>query len=251
MQEERLERAARLLADARKTGRKLAALPADSRPTTVAEALAVQEVALRLNHARPGGWKAGGPTGAATTCAPMYAADLYASPASISVAAYPGLKVEGEIAFHLHSALPASGRPYRDEQVSDAVSLMCAALEIGVSRYQDFEAVSILEKIADNLGNGGFVHGGGTDQWRKLDPKRLHVTMEVNGKSCVDKIGDKPGGEPFALLVWAANHANGDAGLAAGDFVTTGSWTGLYAAQRGDEIRVKFDGVGEVSLRCD
>jgi len=251
MDHARIERAARLLVDARKTGRKLAGLPVDSRPQTAEEALAVQEFAMRLNGARPGAWKVGGPPGSGTTYAPIYSVDVYESPARIPLAKYEGLQVEGEVAFRLRDSLPGSGRPYSADQVARAVHGVCAAFEIGVSRFVDFNAASLPEKIADSLNNGGFVYASAASSWRSLDWRTLHVTMKINGNDHLDKTGGKPGSDPFTLLVWAANHINGSLGLRANEFVTTGSWTGLYAARPGDEISVAFDGIGEVWLRCD
>ena len=249
MDQARIERAAALLADARNTGRKLAGFPDDARPATVEEALAVQQAAARINNAVQGAWKVGAPPGATTTYAPIYANDLYASPATMAAAKHPGMMIEGEVAFRLGKDLPAGGRPYSAEQVAAAVQSLCATIEIGESRYADFAGASIPEKIADNLGNGALVYGGGLPDWRNLDLRQLHVTMTVNGRTHVDRTGGKPGDEPFTLLVWAANHL-GSAGLKSGALITTGSWTGAYAAQPGEEIHVAFVDVGDVRLRC-
>jgi len=251
MDQARIERAAALLADARRTGRKLAGFPDDARPATVEEALAVQVSVARANRAHAGAWKIGAPPGAKTTYAPIYQTDLYASPATIAVAKHPGMQVEGEVAFRLRRDLRKEGRPYSAEQVADAVHSVCATIEIGETRYADFIAASIPEKIADNLGNGALVCGNGNPVWRNLDLAQLHIVMTVNGKTHIDKTGGKPGDAPFTLLVWAANHLGAGDGLQTDEIITTGSWTGWYAAQPGDEIRVAFDAVGDVRLRCD
>jgi 2-keto-4-pentenoate hydratase len=38
-------------------------------------------------------------------------------------------------------------------------------------------------------------------------------------------------------------------GLHAGDVITTGAWTGLEIAKAGDEVTVKFPGIGEATVK--
>jgi len=248
MDDARAERAARQLVEARGSGRKLAGFSDRDRPASVEEALAVQRHVTRLTGSTVPAWKVGAPPGSGTTYAPIYAGDVFTSPAAVSSSRYPNMNVEGEIAFRLRRALPAHGRPYSAEQVADAVEGVCAAIEVGVSRLSDFTGSSIPEKIADNLGNGAFVYAAVNTAWRSLDWRALHVVMTVNGATEVDRTGGKPGGAPFDLLLWGANNIGSD-GLSAGALVTTGTWTGWYPARTGDEIVVRFDAVGDVVLR--
>ena len=250
MDQARVQRAAVLLAGARAGRRPLAGFAESDRPATIDEALAVQDAAMRLNQATPGSWKVGAPPGSRTVYAPIYGSDVFTSPATIPMARHPGMQIEGEVGFVLGRDLPAGGRPYTAEQVADAVSGVCATIEIFESRLAGFTGASIPEKVADNLGNGALVCGKSTSAWRKLDLRALHVTMTVNGRTHLDKTGGKPGDEPFSLLLWAANHLDGGSGMKAGQVVTTGSWTGWYAAQAGDEVVIAFENVGEVRLRC-
>ena len=76
------------------------------------------------------------------------------------------------------------------------------------------------------------------------------VELTVNGKSVVSRTGSHPSGNPFALAEWAAAHcvARGMP-LAAGDIVTTGTWTGLTPVAPGDDVVARFAGIGESTLR--
>jgi 2-keto-4-pentenoate hydratase len=59
-------------------------------------------------------------------------------------------------------------------------------------------------------------------------------------------------GDPFRLMPWIAAHcAKRAGGLKKGDIVTTGAWTGLEPAKAGDEVLVRFPGVGEARLNID
>lgn len=250
MDQGRIERASKLLAEARRGRRKLSGLPDNARPASVAEGLAVQEAVSRLQDVKPGAWKVGGPPSAGTTYAPIYPGDVTDSPATLELSIRGDVQIEGEIAFRMSKDLPVEGRPYAPERVAGAVESVCAVIEIGESRYTDFEAVSIPEKVADNLGNGGLVVGSATASWDRLKWDTLHVTMHVNGGRLIDRPGGKPGKTPFALLLWAAHNCIAPRGLQIGDLVTTGSWTGAYRTRPGDEIVVAFEHVGTVSLRC-
>ena len=53
----------------------------------------------------------------------------------------------------------------------------------------------------------------------------------------------------FVLPAWLRHATRDGAVLAAGSVVTTGSWCGLLPAQRGDDITVAFDGIGQARLR--
>lgn len=249
MDDARAERAARRLVEARLSGRKLTGFSDADRPVSVDEALAAQRHVTRLTGSAVSAWKVGTPPNSGMTYAPIFARDVFASPAEVPWSRYANMDVEGEIAFRLRRDLPARGRPYSAEQVADTVEGVCAAIEIVVPRLRDFTGASIPEKIADNLANGAFVHGAVNTDWRSLDLRGLHVVMTVNGKTEVDRTGGKPGSAPFDLLLWGANNIGGD-GLTAGALVTTGAWTPLYPARATDEIVVRFDAVGDVVLRC-
>src|SRR5689334_8979391 len=251
MMDSRIERAAELLVEARRTGRKLAALPQEARLTTMQDAHAVQVRAAQLAGARTGAWKVGAPPGSPTTYAPIYADDVHPSGETVSLARYAGAMIEGEIGFRLRRDLPQSARPYGKDDVADALDCVCVTMEIGVSRYADFGNASNAEKVADNLGNGALVIGTGRSDWRTMDLQDLLVTMTVNGRPHLERRGGKPGSPALDLVVWAANHLDDADGLRAGQVVTTGSWTGTFAARAGDEFRTAFQGVGEARLRCE
>jgi 2-keto-4-pentenoate hydratase len=52
------------------------------------------------------------------------------------------------------------------------------------------------------------------------------------------------------LVVWIANHMSKKGpGIAAGQFVTTGSWTGLHKAGKAKQVVTNFPGIGDVTVR--
>jgi 2-keto-4-pentenoate hydratase len=52
------------------------------------------------------------------------------------------------------------------------------------------------------------------------------------------------------MVEWAAKHCSARGmPLAAGDVVTTGTWTGMTPVSPGDDVVARFDGIGEARLR--
>jgi 2-keto-4-pentenoate hydratase len=58
------------------------------------------------------------------------------------------------------------------------------------------------------------------------------------------------GGDLLRLVVWLANDAQGrTGGLRAGQWITTGSWTGKILADSGSAAVARFPRFGEVTVR--
>ncbi len=109
---------------------------------------------------------------AAGVRAPIYAPTIRATPARMSAMETPQCGVEGEVAFRFRRDLPPRAAPYRREEVAAALDA-CAAIEVVTSRFADPDAAGFLDKLADCVSNGGFVHGAPTAGWRSLELGRL------------------------------------------------------------------------------
>jgi 2-keto-4-pentenoate hydratase len=251
MSRDRVERAAALLFETRRTNAKLAGLPADVRPISAEEAYAIQDEVTRLEGLQIGGWKVGLLPGVRLTHAPIYAPVIHESPARAKSAEVSSLIIEGEVAFHLARDLPVRDRDYVPEEVAEAVAMACAAIEIGDPRLEDFMPGPLEHKIADNMGNGLLIWGTGTQDWGKLDRARLPVKVEVDGKTVAQALGGNNAGDPFAALVALANAPFKREDLKAGQIVITGTCTGMYRASPGSMVVVTFDGLGEARVVLD
>jgi 2-keto-4-pentenoate hydratase len=244
-----IKQAAELLVTARRTRQPLDALPPALRPPTFEAGFAIQDAVMALLGERAGGWKVGVSPNAPATCAPMFASLFHTSPVSLPAASVPLLGVEGEIAVRLGKDLPKRAAPYTRDDVIAAIDGVCAAIEVVDSRFKAFLKCTPEDKLADNVGNGGFVSGPMVTDWKKLDLSALKVTLDVGGKTLVDKVGGSPSGDPLVAVVWLANHLTGrDGGLKAGQIVTTGSCTGLPYAKPGDTAIVTFEGLGTAQV---
>ena len=252
------DRAAELLAAARRDRRPLDSLPDDLRPVDADSAYAVQERCVAALGGGAIGWKVGATNAAAQAALnwpePFYgrilASTAHESPAEIGSAGLFRRGLEVEFAFRLARDLPASGAPWSRESVADAVGAVHPAIEIVDSRFAAGLGAGGLALIADNGAHGAFVHGPGTDDWRGLDFAGMRTELRLNGEKASEGSGANVMGHPLAPLVWLANaRAACGEGLAAGELVTTGSTcAAIVFADPGDSAEARFADLGAVSV---
>jgi 2-keto-4-pentenoate hydratase len=246
-QQDKIGRAAALLAEAHRTGTKLPGLPEADAPADTAEAWAVQRAVLALRGVAIGGFKAAVPKGADGFGAIMPASGLRASPARLGLPPGGQIGIEAEIAFRVLRDIPA-GTP-RDA-LRDAI-VAFPAIELVSSRYQDGAELGHQVKVADNFSNGGFVAGADAPGWRGLDLANLHVHLRIGDAVIADKHGGNPAGDPLIPLFWLAEFLpTVGLELKAGHVVTTGSCTGMVQAHAGQRVTARFEGLGEVVIDC-
>ncbi|WP_119418934.1 2-keto-4-pentenoate hydratase [Desertibaculum subflavum] len=237
-----------MLAAARRTRTRIALLPEAIRPRSAAEAHAIQDAVTAALALPVGAFKASVPAdGSAGMRAPIYASAIQASPAHFTVADVPQCGVEGEVAFRFRRDLPHRPAPYAREEVAEAVDAL-AAIEVVTSRYADSDAASLLDKLADNVSNGGFVPGAVVTAWRGLDLGKLAVTLSVNGAPVLSQIGGHPTGDPLGIAVALVEMMREAGGVREGQYVTCGSCTGLRYLKPGDRCRVDFAGLGTAEV---
>jgi 2-keto-4-pentenoate hydratase len=75
------------------------------------------------------------------------------------------------------------------------------------------------------------------------------VTLAVDGSVRVERTGSNTSGDFLRLLPWLANQgAARTGGLRAGQWITTGSWTGNIQALAGSTVEAHFSTVGRSNL---
>ena len=239
--------AATLLSEARRSGTPLGELPEACRPASVSDAHAIQDAVTDALGYEVGAFKANAPPDAEANRGVIYGRDIHPSPARIQASTVPLLGVEGEVAFRFTRDLPARQEPYSEQEVAAAVEA-CAAIEVVHSRYADQAARSFLEKLADCISNGAFVPGETTEDWCGLDMGRIHVELEVNGKTVVAQDGGHPIGDPLGVAVALVNMMRAGPGIRSGQYVTCGSFTGVRFLHPGDTCTARFRGLGEAKV---
>jgi 2-keto-4-pentenoate hydratase len=239
----------------RRAGPRPPSLPADLSPRSEQEAYQVQRELSRALGAQAGGWKVAMSSPDRGTSAPIFAEHLYPSPARVACVIGDSLGIEPEVAFSLRRDLPAlsNGARYQREELIAAIDAAYAAIEIVISRFQSHDGAAPLDRLADNISNGGLVLAAPCRDWRRLDlatvPLRLTLHAPDGTRSEQASRGGHPLGDPLTALLWLVNdRARGGAGVRAGEIITTGSYAGLGYATRGTHVAVEFAGLGTATL---
>jgi len=156
-------------------------------------------------------------------------------------------KVEAEIC--VVTKAPLSGPGCHLGAVMAAIDFVVPAVEIIDSRYRDFK-FDLKSVIADNTSASRFVIGGRPRNLDELDLRTLGVVMEKNGEVVAMAAGAAVLGHPLAAVVMLANHlgARGQE-IPAGTFIMTGGVTEAIAVKAGDNVAVRFQDLGTVSMR--
>ena len=247
IREAKLMEAADILLDARREVRPVNDLPAELQPESLEEAYFVQD-RIGLAYGETGGWKVGAPTAEATPMfAPMPRVWMVAHGGVVAGVRSRGL--EAEIAFLMGEDLPVRKTPYTREEVVGAIASCHPAIEVIDSGLTDPLAAAKMSMIADLQMHGGFVYGPACAGWGEIDFAKEKVTLSVDGVVRVERTGSNTSGDLMRLLPWLANEgAARTGGLKAGQWITTGSWTGVTSGLRADDVRVEFSTAGTVQL---
>jgi 2-keto-4-pentenoate hydratase len=99
------------------------------------------------------------------------------------------------------------------------------------------------------MSSGALVAGSAPAQWRALDLANVTATLTFDDTVIARQRGGHPAGDPLRPAVDLANALRILQGIAAGQVVTTGTFTGLNFARAGQVVRAVFDGVGSAELR--
>jgi 2-keto-4-pentenoate hydratase len=255
IREAQLLEAANLLMDARRTGASIQQLPEPLRPVTLDESYFIQDQ-LAQSYGEIAGWKVGAPTPEATPIfAPM--PEIWLAPAA---APSPRAQqrfhgVEAEVAFLLAADLPPRTTPYTHDEVYAAVASCHPAIELIESAFADPTDASLVDRFsqfADLQMHGGFAFGPACPDWQTIDFTRERVTLAIDGSVRLERTGSNTAGDLLRLLPWLANEgATRTGGLSAGQWITTGSWTGCTRAMGGSTADVQFSSLGRVTLHFE
>lgn len=242
---------ARMLVQARHTGTSIAAVASAWLPKDASSAYRVQHevIALRGEHIR--GWKVGAktPTGP-IQAAPLPAGDIHASGAVLQRGRFTVAGLELEIGFRLGRALPARQGAYALSEVLDAVSSMVATIEVVSTRLANWPEVDKLAQLADLQNHGALVVSDAVAFDAAFPFLAPEVRFEFNGQSLLRSAAGNPAGDPRRLLPWLAEHcALMGSPLQEGDFITTGSYTGMYFADEPGIAVGEIAGLPPVTLQ--
>jgi 2-keto-4-pentenoate hydratase len=248
--EKELIEAADLLLDARRTHIPIADLPSALQPTSLEEVARIHDE-MAMAYEDIGGWKIGAGTPEATPFfAPMPRAWMASSGAILSGPRYRYRVLECEISFLMGEDLPPRATPYTREEVVAAIASCHPAIEELESGLINPKAANNLSALADLQMHGGFIYGPACADWKSIDFSKETITLSIDGVVQVERTGSNTSGDLMRLLPYLANEgAARTGGLKAGQWITTGSWTGNTPAAAGSSAEASFGQAGRVTLR--
>ena len=156
-------------------------------------------------------------------------------------------KVEPEIAFVLKHALKGPGCHIGD--VLAATDFVMPGIEVIDSRYRDFK-FDLKSVVADNTSAARFTIGGRAVRPESVDLRTVGIVLEKNGQPVALGAGAAVLGHPAAAIAMLANHL-GQRGkeLPAGSMILSGGVTEAIAVAPGDNVTLRVQDMGSVSLR--
>ena len=156
-------------------------------------------------------------------------------------------KVEPEIVFITKA--PLRGPGCHIGSVLAATDFVMPGIEVIDSRYRDFK-FDLKSVVADNTSASRYVIGGRPRAVADVDLRTLGLVMEKNGEPLAFGAGAAVLGHPAAAVAMLVNHlgARGEE-LPAGSMILSGGVTEAIAVKAGDEVTLRMQEMGSVSLR--
>ena len=164
------------------------------------------------------------------------------------------LAVEGEFAFRLGADLPARAGSYAIEDVRAAVDQVAGAIEVVGRRFEGGPADGAMLPllVADGGVNVALVLGAAKPFTPDMDFRDHGVVMRIDGAERGRGVGSMALGDPLNSLLWLVNGlSRRGRGLTAGQWVSTGTCTGIEPAAPGDRAAADFGDLGVVEVTLD
>lgn len=249
-------RAAKLLADARRSGMRLNGLPPDLTPADIEQAYAIQLVGAQLRDGRTAGFKIGLTSAEAQHSigakAPIVgrlaAQDLHRTADKIATNAGHLRIVEAEILFQMRCDLIPGNMPFAEVDVVDSIAGAFAGIEICDSRFSNGDELTLAHLVADDSNADRVIIGEAIDGWRSAHLEDLPVTLTLRGRPAIIRSTASVLGHPVRSVTWLANWlaVRGEI-LREGQFIASGSCTGFIEASPNDLVVARFGGRAQVS----
>lgn len=258
MQLDDVEELTTLLATLRREGRQQSGLEPRLVPVDEAAAYRIAGlVAERLGWER-GGWKiaANKPQmqRALRTTAPIYGCVysrfIFQSPVSLETSSLLHPIAECEYVVRLANDLPPRDAAYSAEEVEGAIGALHAAVEVAECRFRHDDRFPPLPAIlADGSGAGSLVLSPEIDGWKAREIGSQPVILYVDGAEKRRGTAAEAIEHPLVPATWLANAlSRAGIGLRSGEFISTGTCTGMVLAQSGEEHLADFGPLGQVSI---
>jgi 2-keto-4-pentenoate hydratase len=243
---EKANEAAKLLLDARRSGKLIAALPDALAPRSLDESYAIQHAVIAGLGSRIAGYKISIFPDGSHAVAPILADLIIGDGASKRLAPASRIAIELEFGFRFGVPVAADASA---AQVLDAIESTVVTIELCDSRYDTIDGKSKEVLVADMISNCGAV-AGTAHRFDASKPFKTATCRQLfDGKVDKDRTGSHPNGDPLLPLplVPKALAAAGYS-LGGGQFVITGSLTGITWVKAPLVVEGQIDGFGKARV---
>lgn len=245
MTPEQIQQSAAWLADYRRRGEAAPLLPAELRPTSLAEAFSIQQWLFIELDLPVVGWKAGLPGPDKWVLAPI--ASVQQGELCLFEQKSEQYSIEPELAFLLSTDLPARNEPYSEAEIKAAIAATHLALELIIRPYKADAGAEFFDQLAAGLFNQGLYIGPALAD--NAFPEKVELVLEYSGQQ--QKFdAQHPNLDPLLPLYWLVNHLSQQGiGLKQGQWVITGSYAGVLTIPAKQRITLTFMAYPALSFR--
>jgi len=251
------DEAVRRIVEARSSLTVLEDLRGAAAVATLDDAYRIQDAATRRWDDDIAGWKVGATARQVQNLfgvsepayGPVFRKSVYQSPASVPARSLHHLMLESEFAFRFGKDLPPRPDPYSREDIVAAVDALIPAFEVISPRFSKLTIDNFPQVVADFCANGGAILGTPVTDWRGIDLPAHAVKLYLGGTLRQEGLGAAVLDNPLNVLDWLVNKfsAQGRA-LSRGQFVLTGTMTGIHTAEVGQKAMADFGDLATVEV---
>lgn len=227
----------------------------DDVPTTLNEAYAIQDAAIKLWPHKVAGWKVGGMGGnfavklnETKLAGPVFENQIYHSTGQtidMPIFADGFAAIEGEIVIFVKEDAPEDKVDWTLEDAEKYVGDVHMGVELASSPFPKINDMGPLVTISDFGNNNGLIIGEKLENWAQSSLTDWLVETVIDGESMGTATPPGPL-ESFRFLL--ENAARRGMPLKKGMAITTGAITGVHQAFNGQSSTVKCSGVEDIKL---
>jgi 2-keto-4-pentenoate hydratase len=224
------------------------------KPTTVEEALLVQQEMIKLRSDSVLGWKCLLPLAEdKLIIGPIFSDTLQQGEQCKLMKDNGKVRVEPEIVFILNKELPARDSDYSETEINDAIGSCHMALELIQKRFADDADIEFPEVLADGLSNQGLFIGPKIDKSLAFTASKFELCFkQTDGNGDISEQvfnGVHPNLLPLLPIYWAINFmSKRGTSFKKGEMFITGSYAGVVELDFDKQTDINYDELGNYRL---
>jgi 2-keto-4-pentenoate hydratase len=237
---------AALLVAARRSGKRIAALPEHLKPQTMEEAYAVQTAVFRMLGDTIAGYKIAAQPDGVNVVAPILSGLMVNNGAACAYRPADKIAIELEFGFRFGRDVAAD---VDQATLYKAIDATVVTIELCDTRYTSLDGRTRPEMTADFFSSRGAVAGTVIPFDPTMNFKGARVRQLFDGVVNNDRTDSHPNNNPlFPLALLPKALAAQGYAIKAGQFVITGSLTGMSWLDKPTKVIGEIDGFGSVSV---